>query len=87
MNDLDKFYENVCDLTDKCSEDVSPTAKTIALFRVAFEYGASHMGVPTLGYMMSRLLAITLAFDRGSPYTSYASILEEFEGEEDHTTH
>ena len=86
MNDLDKFYENVCDLTDKCSEDVSPTAKTIALFRVAIEYGASHMGVPTLGYMMSRLLSIALGVDQGSPYTSYDSILEEFEGD-DHITH
>ena len=86
MNDLDKFYENVCDLTDKCSEDVSPTAKTIALFRVAIEYGASHMGLSLLSYMMSRLLSIALGVDQGSPYTSYDSILEEFEGD-DHITH
>jgi len=79
MNDLDRFYENLCDLTEDYVGDVSHIAKTVALFRVAIEYGATHMGVPTLGYMMSRLLTVTLGVGQGSNYTTYDSILDEFE--------
>ena len=87
MNDLDRFYREVCDLTEGFNGELSPVAKTVALFRVAIEYGVTHIGVDTLGYMMSRLLAITLGVGQGSSYTSYDSILEEFDPDRDHTTH
>ena len=87
MNDLDRFYEEVCNLTEEFKGEVTPVARTVALFRVAIEYGAAHIGVSTLGYMMSRLLAITLGVSQGSSYTSYDSILEEFDPDRDHTRH
>ena len=89
MNDLDRFYQEVCNLTEGFIGDgkLSPVAKTVALFRVAIEYGATHIGVNTLGDMMSRLLAITLGVSQGSSYTSYDSILEEFDPDRDHTRH
>ena len=87
MNELDRFYEEVCNLTEGFKGDVTPVARTVALFRVAIEYGAAHIGVSTLGYMMSRLLAITLGVSQGSSYTSYDSILEEFDPDKVQTKH
>ena len=87
MNDLDRFYEEVCDLTETFEGEVSEVRRTVALFRVAIEYGATHMGVPTLGYLMSRLLAVTLGVGHGSGYTTYDSILEEFDPEQDQVKH
>ena len=87
MNDLDRFYEEVCNLTEEFKGDVTPVARTVALFRVAIEYVAAHIGVSTLGYMMSRLLAITLGVSQGSSYTSYDSILEEFDPDKVQTKH
>jgi len=37
--------------------------------------------------MMSRLLAITLGVSQGSSYTSYDSILEEFDPDKGQTKH
>lgn len=87
MNDLDRFYEEICDLTEGFDGEVSEVRRTVALFRVAIEYGATHMGVPTLGYMMSRLLAVTLGVGHGSGYTTYDSILEEFDPDQDQVKH
>lgn len=82
MHDLDRFYEEVSDLTEDFHGKVSEVRKTIALFRVAIEFGATHMGIPKLAYMMSRLLAVTLGVGNGSSYTTYDSILEEFDPED-----
>jgi hypothetical protein len=87
MNDLDRFYQEVCNLTEGFNGKVSHVARTVALFRVAIEFGVAHLGGNTLGYMMSRLLAVTLGVLHGSSYTNYESILEEFDPDRDHTTH
>lgn len=87
MSNLDRYYEELYELTAEFDGKISHVRRTVALFRVAIEYGALHMGVPMLGYMMSRLLAITLGVGIGSGYTSYDSILEEFDPEQDQVKH
>jgi hypothetical protein len=79
-SDLESFVEELQNIADGSSLNVSPIARTVALFRVAIEYGAVQMGLPMLSYMMSRLLTITLGVATGEEKTtSYESILEEFD--------
>jgi len=77
--DLETFYDEVVALTEETSLDVSPVARTVALFRVAVEYGAVQMGLPMLAYLMSRLLTITLGLATGDEEVNYDNILEEFD--------
>jgi len=77
--DLDTFYDEVVALTEETRLDVSPVARTVALFRVAVEYGAVQMGLPMLAYLMSRLLTITLGLATGDEEVNYDNILEEFD--------
>jgi hypothetical protein len=79
-SDLQSFVEELENIANGSPLNVSPIARTVALFRVAIEYGAVHMGLPMLSYMMSRLLTITLGVATGEEETtSYESILEEFD--------
>jgi len=77
--DLDNFYSELTDLAEGSPLEVSPAARTVALFRVAVEYGAVQMGLPTLSYLMSRLLTITLGLASGDEEANYDDILEEFD--------
>ena len=81
MSDLDDFYRELTDLTEGSPLEVSPVGRTVALFRVAVEYGAVQMGLPTLAYLMSRLLTITLGLATGDKKADYEDILEEFDAD------
>jgi hypothetical protein len=79
MNDVDSFYKEITNLVEGSVLEVSPTGRVVALFRVAVEYGAVHIGLPTLAYLMSRILTITLGIATGDEEATYDNILEEFE--------
>ena len=79
MNDIDSFYKEITNLVEESPLEVSPTGRVVALFRVAVEYGAVQIGLPTLSYLMSRILTITLGIATGDEEATYDNILEEFE--------
>jgi hypothetical protein len=79
MNDIDSFYKEMTNLVEGSPLDVSPTGRVVAVFRVAVEYGAVQIGLPTLAYLMSRILTITLGIATGDEEATYDNILEEFE--------
>ena len=81
MSDINKFYADMMNNTTTSKLNVSPAARVVALFRVAVEYGAVHMGIPTLTYLMSRLLTVTLGVMVGDKDATYDDILEEFDTE------
>ena len=81
MADIDDFYADIIGRVSNSELDVSPSGRVVALFRVAVEYGAVHMGLPTLTYLMSRLLTITLGVMVGDKDATYDDILEEFDTE------
>jgi len=78
-SELEEFYNELTEFTENTSKLVSPVARTVALFRVAVEYGAVQMGLPMLAYLMSRLLTITLGLATGDEEANYDDILEEFD--------
>ena len=79
MNDIDSFYKEITNLVEESPLEVSPTGRVVALFRVAVEYGAVQIGLPTLSYLMSRILTITLGIASGDKEAAYDDVLEEFE--------
>ena len=81
MADIDDFYADIIGRVSDSKLDVSPSGRVVALFRVAVEYGAVHMGIPTLTYLMSRLLTVTLGVMVGDKDATYDNILEEFDTE------
>ena len=85
MTELDDFYEVLEEVTSK-EKSLSPSAKTIALFRVAVEFGGAHMGFSRLTYLMSRLLTVTLGITAGDEESSFEEILEDF-GTDEKTKH
>ena len=79
MNDIDSFYKEITNLVEGSPLEVSPTGRVVALFRVAVEYGAVQIGLPTLAYLMSKILTITLGIAGGDEEATYDNDLEEFE--------
>ena len=79
MNDIDSFYKEMTNLVEGSPLDVSPTGRVVAVFRVAVEYGAVQIGLPTLAYLMSKILTITLGIAGGDEEATYDNVLEEFE--------
>jgi len=79
MTDIDSFYEEITNLVEGSPLEVSSTGRVVALFRVAVEYGAVQIGFPTLAYLMSRILTITLGIATGDEEATYDNVLEEFD--------
>ena len=79
MNDIDSLYKEMTNLVGGSPLEVSPTGRVVALFRVAVEYGAVQIGLPTLAYLMSKILTITLGIAGGDEEATYDNVLEEFE--------
>ena len=49
-NDLQSLYNKLTKVAESEEYDISHVARTIAIFRVAIEYGASSIGFPFLTY-------------------------------------
>ena len=79
MAHLDNFYADIINSVSNSELDVSPSGRVVVLFRVAVEYGAVHIGMPTLTYLMSRILTITLGVMVGDKDANYDDILQNFD--------
>ena len=79
MKDLDSFYEDITNTVEGSPLAISPIGRIVALLRVTVEYGAVQVGLPTLAYLLSRILTITLGMATGDEEATYDDILEEFD--------
>jgi hypothetical protein len=84
--DLELLYSDLTKVAESEEYDISHVARTIAIFRVAIEYGASSIGFPFLTYLMAKLLTVALGITAGDKSASYEDILDLFE-EEDQLKH
>tara|TARA_R110002020_G_scaffold92018_6_gene223127 strand:+ start:600 stop:860 length:261 start_codon:yes stop_codon:yes gene_type:complete len=75
---MDEFYR---ELTDRTGEklSLSPSSKTIVLFRVAIETGAKELGLPRVVYLLSRLMTATIGIMSGDDEINYDSVLEDWD--------
>ena len=85
-NDLQSLYNNLTKVAESEEYDISHVARTIAIFRVAIEYGVTTMGFPLLTYLMAKLLTVALGILAGDESATYEDILDDFE-EEDQFKH
>jgi len=85
-SDLEILYNKLTKLAESEEYDVSHVARTIAIFRVAIEYGVTTMGFPLLTYLMAKLLTVALGILAGDESATYEDILDDFE-EEDQLKH
>ncbi len=80
-SDLEILYNKLIKLAESEEYDVSHAARTIAIFRVAIEYGVTTMGFPLLTYLMAKLLTVALGIMAGDESATYEDILDDFEEE------
>jgi biotin synthase-like enzyme len=80
-SDLEILYNKLTKLAESEEYDVSHVARTIAIFRVAIEYGVTTMGFPLLTYLMAKLLTVALGIMAGDESATYEDILDDFEEE------
>ena len=80
-SDLELLYNKLTKLAESEEYDVSHVARTIAIFRVAIEYGVTTMGFPLLTYLMAKLLTVALGIMAGDESATYEDILDDFEEE------
>jgi len=78
-NDMELLYNKLASVAQSEEYDVPDTARTVAVFRVAIEYGATTMGLPVLTYLMSKLLTVSLGIMSGDDSATYDNILDDFE--------
>jgi|ETNvirome_6_1000_1030641.scaffolds.fasta_scaffold138217_2 hypothetical protein len=77
MSSINNFHDVIAALVD-LEDELSPIAKTIALFRIAIDYGSQSLGIATMVHLMSKMLTVTLAIMIGNNEATYESLLEEF---------
>ena len=82
MSSINNFHDVIAALVD-LEDELSPIAKTIALFRIAIDYGSQSLGIATMVHLMSKMLTVTLAIMIGNNEATYESLLEEFKEYED----
>jgi len=85
-NDLESLYNKLTKVAESEEYDISHVARTMAVFRVAIEYGVTTMGFPLLTYLMAKLLTVALGILAGDESATYEDILDDFE-EEDQLKH
>ena len=78
-NDMEMLYRKLTSITESEEYDIPDAARTIAVFRVAVEYGVTTMGFPVLTYLMAKLLTVSLGIMSGDSSATYEDILDEFE--------
>ena len=75
---LEQFYQNVTHLHNS-AEGLSCAGKTIVLFRVALECGATELGMVGVLHLISRLFTAALGIMHGEYEPVFAKILDDFE--------
>ena len=85
-NDLEIMYNKLTELSQSKDFDISDETRTVAIFRVAVECGATTIGFPSMAFLMSKMLTTALGIMSGDKTQTFEDILDDFQ-EQEQTSH
>ena len=85
-NDLEIMYNKLTELSQSKDFDISDATRTVAIFRVAVECGATTIGSPSMAFLMSKMLTTALGIMSGDKTQTFEDILDDFQ-EQEQTSH
>ena len=85
-NDLETMYNELTELSQSKYFDITDATRTVALFRVGVEYGATTIGFPSMAFLMSKMLTTALGIMSGDETQTFEDILDDFQ-EQEQTSH
>ena len=85
-NDLEIMYNKLTELSQSKDFDISDATRTVAIFRVAVECGATTIGFPSMAFLMSKMLTTALGIMSGDKTQAFEDILDDFQ-EQEQTSH
>ena len=59
-NDLETMYNELTEISKSEDFDLTGATRTVAIFRVAVECGATTVGFPSMAFLMSKMLTTAL---------------------------
>ena len=85
-NDLETMYNELTELSKSEDFDLTGATRTVAIFRVAVECGATTVGFPSMAFLMSKMLTTALGIMSGDETQTFEDILDDFQ-EQEQTSH
>ena len=85
-NDLDTMYNELTEISKSEDFDLTGATRTVAIFRVAVECGATTVGFPSMAFLMSKMLTTALGIMSGDETQTFEDILDDFQ-EQEQTSH
>lgn len=85
-NDLEIMYNELTELSKSEDFDLTGATRTVAIFRVAVECGATTIGFPSMAFLMSKMLTTALGIMSGDETQTFEDILDDFQ-EQEQTSH
>lgn len=85
-NDLEIMYNELTELSKSEDFDLTGATRTVAIFRVAIECGATTIGFPSMAFLMSKMLTTALGIMSGDETQTFEDILDDFQ-EQEQTSH
>ena len=85
-NDLEIMYNELTELSKSEDFDLTGATRTVAIFRVAVECGATTVGFPSMAFLMSKMLTTALGIMSGDETQTFEDILDDFQ-EQEQTSH
>ena len=85
-NDLEIMYNELTELSKSEDFDLTGATRTVAIFRVAVECGATTIGFPSMAFLMSKMLTTALGIMSGDETQTFEDILDAFQ-EQEQTSH
>jgi len=85
-NDLETLYTTLTELSKSEDFDLTGATRTVAIFRVAVECGATTVGFPSMAFLMSKMLTTALGIMSGDETQTFEDILDDFQ-EQEQTSH
>ena len=85
-NDLETMYNELTEISKSEDFDLTGATRTVAIFRVAVECGATTVGFPSMAFLMSKMLTTALGIMSGDETQTFEDILDDFQ-EQKQTSH
>ena len=85
-NDLEIMYNELTEISKSEDFDLTGATRTVAIFRVAVECGATTIGFPSMAFLMSKMLTTALGIMSGDETQTFEDILDDFQ-EQEQTSH
>ena len=85
-NDLETMYNELTEISKSEDFDLTGATRTVAIFRVAVECGATTIGFPSMAFLMSKMLTTALGIMSGDETQTFEDILDDFQ-EQEQTSH